>query len=200
VREDLPFLADDHPMVTGAIELLLGGELGNAAFMVDDALPSRFAVLECVFVLEPVAASALQVQRFLPPLPIRIAVDTKLAPRTDWRPGRNALARARERPVDATRYRKFLAALVPPMVKRSEELARARADAEITAATDAAQSELGAEHERLVALARVNPAVRGEEIEAVAQELAAVRDTLPRALLRLDALRFVCSPDFLSLR
>jgi ATP-dependent helicase HepA len=42
--------------------------------------------------------------------------------------------------------------------------------------------------------------VRGEEIEAVAQELAAVRDTLPRALLRLDALRFVCSPDFLSLR
>jgi len=200
VREDLQFLGADHPMVTGSIDLLLGSELGNAAFLIDEALPPRSAVLQCLFVLEPVAPSNLQAQRFLPPLPIRCAVDTKLAPRNDWRPGRTALARAAERSPEVARYRKFLLTLVPPMLKRCEELARAQADIEIAAALDAAQLELGAEHDRLAALARVNPAVRPDEIAAVAQQLAALHEALPRALLRLDAVRFVCSGDFLSLR
>ena len=200
VREDLPFLGADHPMVTGSIDLLLGSELGNAAFLVDEALPPRSAVLQCLFVLDPVAASNLQAQRFLPPLPIRCAVDTKLATRNDWRPGRTALARAGERSLEVARYRKFLLALVPPMLKRCEELARMQADAEIATALDAAQRELGAEHDRLAALACVNAAVHPDEIAAVAQQLASLREALPRALLRLDAVRFVCSGDFLSLR
>jgi ATP-dependent helicase HepA len=37
-REDVGFLTWDHPMVTGAMELLLGGETGNCAFAV---LPDR---------------------------------------------------------------------------------------------------------------------------------------------------------------
>jgi ATP-dependent helicase HepA len=200
VREDLPFLGADHPMVTGAIDLLLGSELGNAAFLVDDALPARNALLECVFVLDPVAAAGLQAQRFLPPLPIRTSVDTKLTPRSDWRAGKVAIARSRERNVEVGRYRKFLIALVPPMLKRCEELARERADIEIATAIAGAERELGAEHERLVALARVNPYVRAEEIAAIADELAGLRTALPRALLRLDAVRFICSADFLALR
>jgi ATP-dependent helicase HepA len=200
VREDLPFLGADHPMVTGALDLLLGGELGNAAFLVDESLPARHALLQCIFVLDAVAASGLQAQRFLPPLPITVAVDSKLSPRRDWRPGASALARSAERTVDVARYRKFLAALVPPMLKRCEELARARADAEVADAIAAAERELGAAHTRLVALARVNPAVSAQEIGAVADELAALRTALPRALLRLDAVRFVCSTDFLALR
>jgi ATP-dependent helicase HepA len=200
VREDLPFLGADHPMVGGAIDLLLGGESGNAAFLVDESLPPRSAVLECLFVLDAVAAAGLQAQRFLPPLPIRVAVDTRLAPRNGWRPGRHAIARSRDRNVDATRFRKHLTALVPPMLRRGEELARETAAIEIAGAVDAAERELGAEHERLVALARVNPGVSAAEIDALAAELAALRAALPRALLRLDAVRFVCSADFLALR
>jgi ATP-dependent helicase HepA len=200
VREDLPFLGADHPMITGAIDLLLGGESGNAAFLIDESLPPRSAVLECLFVLDAVAAAGLQAQRFLPPLPIRTTVDTKLTPRGDWRPGKHAIARSRDRNVDATRFRKYLTALVPPMLRRGEELARERAAAEIATAVDAAERELGAEHERLVALARVNPGVSAAEIDALAAELAALRTALPRALLRLDAVRFVCSADFLALR
>src|SRR5262249_479980 len=52
VREELPLLGADHPMVAGSLELLLGGELGNASFLVDDTLPLRTALLECLFVLE----------------------------------------------------------------------------------------------------------------------------------------------------
>ena len=199
-REDLPLLRADHPLLAGAIDLLLGSEQGNAAFLVDDALPAKTVLLEAVFVLESVAAPALHADRFLPPLPLCCIVDTKLAERSDWRPAAATLARASERMVDATRYRKYLAALVPPMLKRCESLARARADAEIAAAVAAAERELGAEHARLSALSRVNAAIGANEVAALEQELAALRTALPRSLLRLDAVRFVCSADFVGMR
>jgi ATP-dependent helicase HepA len=46
----------------------------------------------------------------------------------------------------------------------------------------------------------VNPAVRDEEIAALRDELARLQAALPNARPRLDALRLVASPDFLSLR
>ena len=199
-REELPLLRMDHPLVAGTVELLLSAELGNAAVLIEDALPTKTVLLEAVFVLEPVAAPSLHADRFLPPLPLRCVVDTKLASREDWRPSAPALVRARERNVDLTRYRKYLTALVPPMLKRCEELARASADAEIQAAVAAAERELGAEQARLTALHRINPAVSAREIEALDAELMELRVVLPRSLLRLDAVRLVASPDFLALR
>jgi ATP-dependent helicase HepA len=199
-REELPLLRLDHPLVIGAMDLLLGSEQGNAAFLVDDALPPKTVLLEAVFLLEAVAAQPLHVERFLPALPLRCMVDTNLAARADWRPSAPALARAGERVIDLTRYRKYLTALVPQMLKRCEELARARANEEITGALAAAQRELGAEHARLTALRRVNPAVSAQEVDAIAVELAALRATLPRAMLRLDAVRLVVNQDFLALR
>lgn len=199
-REDLPLLRLDHPMVAGALDLLLEGEQGNAAFLVDDALPPRSAVLECVFVLECVADRRLGVERFLPPLPLRIAVDTRLAVRAGFAPGQNALRRAGDRPVDVPRYRKYLGKLVPPMLERGEREARERATAEIARATAEAARALGAEHERLRALQRVNPAVRADEVQAVERELEALREAMAKARPRLDAVRFVCSVDFLALR
>jgi len=199
-REELPLLRMDHPLVAGTIELLLSSELGNAAFLIDDVLPAKTVLLEAVFVLEPVTAPSLHADRFLPPTPLRCVVDTKLASREDWRASAPALARAGERIVDLTRYRKYLTALVPPMLKRCEELARAAAAAEIDTAVTAAGHELEAERARLAALQRVNPAVSRTEIEAIDAELAALRVALPRSLLRLGAVRLVVSPDFLALR
>jgi ATP-dependent helicase HepA len=199
-REELPLLRMDHPLVAGTVDLLLSAELGNAAFLIDDVLPAKTVLLEAVFVLEPVTAPSLHADRFLPPTPLRCVVDTKLALREDWRASAPALARAVERIVDLTRYRKYLTALVPPMLKRCEELARAAAAAEIDAAVTAAGHELDAERTRLTALQRVNPAVSWTEIEAIDAELAALRVALPRSLLRLGAVRLVVSPDFLALR
>jgi ATP-dependent helicase HepA len=198
-REELPLLRMDHPLVAGAVELLLGTEVGNAAFLIDDALAAKSVLLEAVFLLETVAASNLAADRFLPPTPLRCVVDTKLAAR-EWNASASASARARDRIVDLTRYRKYLTALVPPMLKRCEEAARSLADAEIAAAVAAAERELSAEQTRLAALQRVNPAVSGEELAAIGAELAALRAALPRSMLRLDAVRLVVSPDFLALR
>jgi ATP-dependent helicase HepA len=199
-REDLPLLRLDHPMVSGSIDLLLEGEHGNASFLVDDALPPRSALLECVFVLACVADRKLGVERYLPPLPLRIVVDTRLLPRHDFRPSVDSVKRAGDRAIEYSKYRSVLTKLVKPMLAHAETLARERTQIEIGGALTTIERELGDEHARLVALARVNPAVRNEEIEAIDAELEALRTAIPQAAPRLDAVRFICSADFLNLR
>jgi ATP-dependent helicase HepA len=199
-REDVLFLRLDHPMVVGALDLLLGAETGNAAFAIDDTLPPRSALLEAVFVLECIAPPKLGAERFLPPAPLRCVVDTRLVDRGDWRPDAAALCRSGERNIDVARYRKHLAALLPPMLGAARRLADARAAQAVEEALSAARAALGAEIARLEALARVNPSVRESEIEAARDEQAMLEELLPKASLRLDALRFVASVDFLSLR
>ncbi|MCR6700367.1 MAG: RNA polymerase-associated protein RapA [Dokdonella sp.] len=197
-REDLPLLRLDHPMVAGAVDLLLESEQGNAAFLVDPALPARSALLECVFVLACVADRRLGVDRFLPPSPIRVVIDSRLQERGDFQPQTDL--RAAERTLDPARYRPILAKLVPPLLAHAQTRVREYAQIEIAAALAEAERRLGEEHARLSALARVNPAVRPEEVDAVAAELDALREALPKAAARLDAVRLVCSADFLSLR
>ena len=199
-REDLPLLRLDHPMVGGALDLVLSGEEGNAAFMVDDALPPRTALLQAVFLLECVADRKLDAERFLPAQPVLVTVDTRLAERAGFQPSDVALRKAADRNIEVPRYRKFLAKLVPPMLEKAEAIAGERARADIDAAVANATGALDAELSRLLALRTVNPAISEAEIAAVASERSALLEALPQARLRLDAVRFVVSPDFLALR
>ncbi|HEY8682930.1 MAG TPA: RNA polymerase-associated protein RapA, partial [Rhodanobacter sp.] len=199
-REDLPLLRLDHPLVAGAMDLALSGEQGNAAFMVDDVLPPRTALLQAVFVLECVANRKLDVERFLPTLPVVVTVDTRLAERADFAPSETALRKAGDRNVEVARYRKFLGKLVPPMLERAQVLATARAQASIDEALALATTTLDAELSRLLALRAVNPSVSETEITAVASERSELLAALPQSRLRLDAVRFVVSADFLALR
>ena len=199
-RDDLPLLRLDHPLVGGAIELTLAGELGNAAFLVDDMLPARSALLQAVFVVECVADQRLDADRYLPPTPVVVTVDTRLAEREDFAPSPVAVRKAADRTIEVPRYRKFLAKLVPPMLERAEALAGVRADTLKNAALELATTELDAELQRLLALRQVNPSVSEREIGELADERTQLLDALPQARLRLDAIRFVTSPDFLSLR
>lgn len=199
-REELPLLRLDHPLVAGAMDLALSGEQGNAAFMVDDVLTPRTALLQAVYVLECVADRRLDAERFLPTLPIVVTVDTRLAERADFAPSDIALRKAADRNIEVVRYRKFLGKLVPPMLGRAEMLAAARGQASIDEAVSLATETLDAELSRLLALRAVNPSVSETEITAVADERTRLLAALPLSRLRLDAVRFVVSPDFLALR
>ncbi len=199
-REDLPLLRLDHPMVAGALDLLLASEGGNAAFLIDDALPARSALLQAVFVLECVADQRLDTARFLPPTPVDVAVDSRLTVRGEFAPSPESVRRAGERRFDIGRYRKILAKMVPPMLEQAEKAGKAQAARLGQEALAEARATLGREHARLEVLQAVNPAVSDADIDAVARELTAMEQELPRARLRLDAVRFVVSPDFLRLR
>jgi len=199
-REELPLLRLDHPLVAGALDLALSSEQGNAAFMVEDELPPRTALLQAVYVLECVADRRLDAERFLPALPIVVTIDTKLAERVDFQPSEASLRRAAMRTIDVARYRKFLGKLVPPMLERAETLASARGQASIDDALALATTTLDAELSRLLALRAVNPSISETEIAAIVSERSALLAALPSSRLRLDAVRFVVSPDFLVLR
>lgn len=199
-RDDLLYLRDDHPLLRSASELLLSGETGNAAFLADDSLPPRTVVLEALSVLECVAPPGLNIERFLPPQPLAVAIDTRLQVRDGFAPGERARLRAGDRLFDLGPLRKVLATLIPPMLERAREEAARLAQQRIEQALQQADALLGAEIRRLRALAKVNPAVKPEEINALKAERQQVLALLPNARPRLDALRLVASPDFLSLR
>jgi ATP-dependent helicase HepA len=199
-RDDVLYLRPDHPLLRSAQELLLSGETGNAAFLVDDALPPRSVVLETLHVVECVAPAALNAERFLPPLPLRVAVDTRLQVRADFAPNERAVLRAGDRQFDLSPMRKVLGTLVPPMLERARAEALQLAGERAAQAAAAADALLSGEIARLEALARVNPGVRSDEIEALRTERAQLLAALPAARPRLDALRLVASPDFLSIR
>jgi ATP-dependent helicase HepA len=199
-REDLPLLRLDHPMITGALDLALSSERGNAAFMVDDGLPPRSALLQAVYVLECVAERSLDAERFLPTQPILATIDTKLAERASFQPSDASLRRAADRNIEVARYRKFLAKLVPPMLEKAEAAAALQAQSSIANAINEARETLDAELARLHALRAVNPSISQSEIASVEHERSALLGALPQARLRLDAVRFVVSADFLALR
>ena len=199
-RDDLLYLRADHPLLLSAQEMLGSGETGNAAFLVDDSLPPRSAILEAVFVLECVAPRTLDVERFLPPEPVTVAIDSKLQHRAGFAPNERAVLRAGDRQYDISPMRKVLAALVPPMPERARAQAVDDGMAKVAEAAGRVRELLDAEIARTEALAQVNPSVRPAEIEALREERRRLLEVLPTARPRLDALRLVTSADFLSLR
>ncbi|MEO7252512.1 MAG: helicase-related protein, partial [Arenimonas sp.] len=199
-RDDLLYLRADHPLLLSAQEMLLSGETGNAAFLIDDSLPPRSAILEAVFVLECIAPAHLNAERFLPPLPITVAIDSKLQLRPGFAPNERASVRAGDRQYDISPMRKVLAALIPPMLERAHVEGVAQCAQRAAQAVAAAETLLNAEILRIEALAQVNSAVRAEEIQTLRDERDQLLAVLPQARPRLDALRLVTSADFLALR
>ena len=199
-RDDLLYLRADHPMLLSAQEMLLSSESGNATFLTDDSLPPRGAVLEAVFVLESIAPAALNLERFLPALPLTVAIDMRLQLRPEFTPSERSRLRAGDRQYDLTSQRKILANLIPPMLARAHEEGAARCADYTAAAAMKASAALDSAILRLEALARVNCAVRPEEIQALYHERTQLLIAINNARPRLDALRLIANPEFLSLR
>lgn len=198
-REELDLLRMDHPLIAGAFDLLLAGEFGNASFLVDSALPARSVLLEALYVVECVADVRLDTPRFLPPTPLSVCIDSRLAPR-DYAPSAPSLARARERTPDVSRYRRYLVQLVPPMLEAAEALAAERARDVTGAAVADAREVLDARLQRLRALGAINTSVTQDELAAAESTRERTLAALTHARPRLDAVRMAVSADFLSLR
>lgn len=198
-RDELPLLRFDQPLVQEAMELLIGGETGNCAFLIDGDLPPQLVLLECVYVAECVADRKLDAERFLAPQPIRLVVDTRLQIR-EIAINERASRRGDEMAVNLAPLKRILTQLVPPMVKAAEAEADKRASELGEQANERAQAQLRAEIDRLEALRHINPNVRPTEIETLRDMALALAEALPRTRVRLDALRLVAPPAFMKMR
>lgn len=193
-REDIGFLTWDHPMVRGAIDLILSSEKGNSSIVVwkDPSVEAPAILIEAIYVLESVAPSRLHVDRFLPPTPVRILVDLTGNDQSDAF-GHDFINKycGDEETFRLKQDPKLLQALVPDMLRSAKEHAHAKKSEILQAAIQHAHDQLDGEATRLKELRKVNPNVREEEIRIAENVIADVARHIGKAHLRLDAVRLI---------
>ena len=191
-REDVAFLTWDHPMVIGAMDLLLGGETGNCAFAVLPAASDRTILLEMIFVLEAIALPQLHVDRFLPPTPVRLVVNHKFLDVSkdfsdrDWE-------RKLEKglPYKLIDNADIAQRTLPAMFEAATKFAQLQAAALRQSALTSMNQMLDHEVRRLQMLRGVNDHIRPQEIQLAQAQQQELATTLQQSRLRLDAVRLI---------
>ena len=197
-REDMQFLSWEHPMVTGAMDMVLSGELGNTAFCTLKLPPLKAGtlLLEAIFIVHCTAPDELQLQRYLPLTTLRIVVDSnntdlskvlipayldKLGQKVPRRSAQDLIRHARPQ--------------ISAMITYAEQLADPKKDELVAQAAGKMQTEQVAELQRLKALAAVNPNIRQEEVAYLQQTTVSLQRYLQSAQLKLDAVRVALVTD-----
>ncbi len=191
-REDVEFLTWDHPMVVGVIDLILSNTFGNMSVMMRKKAGQSKTFIETFFKLQVVAPKNLSPERFFPPTPIRILVDST---------GENFSEKFEKADIDER-----ITGADAETVKKSKGLPKVAVQKVLKSAHDHALNEaralkekykenmvshLGAEKTRLLKLKAKNPVVREEEIEALASQIEVLTKAYDEAEVVLDSLRVI---------
>ncbi|WP_028240426.1 RNA polymerase-associated protein RapA [Stutzerimonas azotifigens] len=191
-REDMQFLTWEHPMVQGGMDLVLSGSMGNTAVALikNKALKPGTVLLELLYVSEVVAPRALQLNRFLPPMALRVLLDANgndLAPKVAFDTLNDQLES-----VPRSSANKFVQAqrdVLAAQIAAAEAKVAPRHAERVSDAQRRLQAGLDEEIARLTALQAVNPSVRDSEIEALRKQREDGLAMLEKAALRLEAIR-----------
>jgi ATP-dependent helicase HepA len=193
-REDMAFLTWEHPMVSESMETILATELGNAALgtLSLKGVAAGSLLLEAVFTISCPAPRRLQLQRFLPLSPVRILVDDKGRDLSSLMPHErlNGLLTRVNRSTGLAIIKQVRAQVEDQLVSASK-LAEGHLQTVREAAQRSATQTLEAEIERLVALQRVNPQIRQEEIDHLRWQRDESLAAIERGALQLQALRLI---------
>ena len=191
-REDIGFLTWDHPMVTGAMDLLLGAETGNCSFAVLPSANERTMLLELIFVLEALAAPRLHADRFLPLTPVRLVLSHKLQDVTADFSGTTWERKLQKgSPYELLENAEIARQTLPVMFQTAEAWAETKAAELRQSALKEMNHLLGHEVERLQTLAQANDHVRPLEIRLAQAQQKELATTLQQSRLRLDSLRLI---------
>jgi len=192
--EDYHLITWDHPMVTGAMDLVLSDDIGNASIglLKNPALPAGTFFIECIFTLEAMAPKALQLGRYLPTTPIRILVDMKgnnLADKVSAEVLDKQLSPVKKQV--ALQLVKALKEQVAPLVDKAEMHAKSHVEDIQQSAANNMQKTLSEEHKRLSALQKINPSVRQDEIDFIEHQQEQLRHYIDKAQLKFEAIRLI---------
>ena len=197
-REDMQFLNWEHPMVTGAMEMIIGSEFGNTAICTVKLPPLQPGTLlvEAVFVLYCAAPRHLNLQRYQPQATVRVVLDNngnnlsaiitpdhlnKLGERVKRHAAQNLIRHGREQ--------------ISTVLTKAEEVAQSQQAMLIKAAMGKATSILDEEVERLEALSKINPSIRPDEITQLRADRDSILHLLSAAKLKMDAVRIAVVSD-----
>ncbi len=190
-REDLAFLSFDHPMVTGAIDMILSMEKGATSFALWKGAPEPGILVQGVYIFECQGGDELRLGRFLPPIPIVIAVDQNKKLRPDLLE-QLPMVRLEHGPVNKLHHQRgalteIVESLLAVAAMEAEDISEdLRQEAE-----QSAMLELKVEYDRLKALMDINPSVKPEELDHIEERLNMIIENLEESQCRLDAVRLI---------
>ena len=185
-RDDVSLLTADHPIVTGAMDLLLGSEQGNCSFGLWRDNTDKELFIEAIFVVETLAPAHLHADRFLPPTPLRVVVNqTKEEVNLDFSDLENGSPRK------LLENGQIRGQLIPGMLKAAQSIAREQGEELIKESMQLMSSSLQIEINRLAALRKVNDHVRLEEIQLLREQFQCLEEALEQPRVRLDAFQLI---------
>ena len=193
-REELEFLTWDHPMIRQGIDLIASGDIGKAsmALLINKQLPAGTLLVELIYMIESQSPKGLQLNRFLPPTPVRLLLDSKgndLAGQVNFDTLQNKL-----KPLSKDITNKMVKMARPnieQLIKIGDHEMAEIAQAQIQEASRLADQTLSTELNRLIALKAVNKNIRQAEIDLLEQQRLVSLEELSKASWRLDSLRVI---------
>jgi ATP-dependent helicase HepA len=191
-REDMHFLSWEHPMVAGSMEMMLEGSYGSSTVCTMKLLPLKAGslLIEAIFRVHCISDKSLQLQRYLSEACVRRVIDSSgndltqviteqhfatLGKRVGKNVAYNLVKHTRED--------------ISNLVAKLEEQVADTGEQLIAEAGAALALQQETEKERLVALAKVNPNIRDEELAAHDRLTDKLMDALDGASLKMDAIR-----------
>jgi ATP-dependent helicase HepA len=189
----MEFLSIDHPAVYGGVDLFLSSETGNAALGLWKKGPKKELLLDAVFVVECIAPPDLYIDRFIPPMMIRVIINHERIDKTEL--AGSAMDQEIEEVVKipALENNEIKKRLLPSMLKEAQAIASGRCVAIVNGAVEKMKFVIGKEIERLVNLKKFNSSISDREIEIAENELCALLNASANTVARLDAVRLIWS-------
>jgi ATP-dependent helicase HepA len=191
-REDMSFLSWDHPITTGAIDLVLSSGLGSASFGVLKGAKSAGLLLEIIFVLETAKYKGVNVDRFLPNTPIRVVVDHTGDEVTDEFTVESLDKKLMSGNIDSLLESDMLVETVlPNMISEVTEIVKDQCATEIKNGLEQMNLTLDHEIARLQQLQAKNNNIRPEEILIAQKEQKVLEAIIQNARVRMDAIQLI---------
>lgn len=186
--EHVHFFSWDHPMVHHAMDMVTTDVMGKSAIGLsqDKSLPPGTYWLECLFVLSAKAPKQLQLDRFLPPTPIKIAIDSKGYP-TDkvFHQLQSVNQKTASQLVGALQNH------IEKGLSHAEQFATEEASELRANSLHQMHQLLGGELSRLTELQQVNPSIRDDELIHLRTQIETLDHVIGSSNLHLEAVRLV---------
>jgi ATP-dependent helicase HepA len=193
-RDDMHFLTWEHPMVRGAIELVLSEDKGNSCVCIlrNKAIPAGTLLMEVIYHAESTAPKYLQAQRFLPYQTLRLLVDKNgndLASKVNHQ---QLSLQCEKIPKHHSRQViKSESKTLRDMLTKANQIAEKKSSELLgSIVTDMKQAQMN-ELNRLVSLKKKNPNIRDEEIEFINNQTHLLENYLEKSKLQLAAMRVI---------
>ncbi|MFT5705801.1 MAG: ATP-dependent helicase HepA [Oceanospirillaceae bacterium] len=193
-RDDLQFLTWEHPLVTGAIDMMLSGDYGNTSFCTLKLPPIKEGslLIEAIFTPHCAAPKSLQLNRYIEQGIHRVLLDSNDNDLSAIISTDNIHALSKKVPKkSAQNLIKHARNQIEQQIVKVENIAKTQQPEMISKALSKINHQMEAELTRLQALAKVNPNIRESEIEYQREAHLALQKYAASLQLKLEAIRII---------